>query len=80
MNILGSIFYGTTLGVFLAGFFLRRVGANAVFAAAVVSQAVVVALFFGSSIGFLWFNVIGCVLVMALASVLAAAGGGRRAA
>lgn len=80
VNILGSIFYGTTLGVFLAGFFLRRVGANAVFAAAVVSQAVVVALFFGSSIGFLWYNVIGCGLVMALASALAAAGFGRRTA
>ncbi|MEY3012396.1 MAG: hypothetical protein RIT45_1131 [Pseudomonadota bacterium] len=73
VNILGSIFYGTTLGVFLAGFFLRRVGANAVFFAAVVSQVVVVALFFGSSIGFLWFNVIGCVLVMALAVLFSVA-------
>ncbi len=70
VNILGSIFYGTVLGVFLVAFFLPRVRGHAVFAAAVVSQLLVIAMFFASSIGFLWYNVIGCLQVMVLASAL----------
>ncbi len=70
VNILGSIFYGVILGIFLVAFFLRRVRGTPVFVAAVLSEAVVVALFFGSDIGFLWFNVIGCGLVVGLASLL----------
>ena len=66
VNILGSIFYGTVLGLFLVAFFLKRVRGNAVFIAAVISQATVVVLFLASSIGFLWYNVIGCTLVVAL--------------
>jgi hypothetical protein len=52
--------------VFLVGFGLRRVGGHAVFVALVVAQAIVVAVFLGSSIGFLWYNVIGCAAVVAL--------------
>jgi SSS family transporter len=66
VNILGSIFYGTVLGLFLVAFFLKHVRGNAVFIAAVISQATVVVLFLASSIGFLWYNVIGCTLVVAL--------------
>jgi Na+/proline symporter len=70
VNILGSIFYGTVLGIFLAAFFVKHVRGHSVFLAALVSQAVVVVLFFQSDIGFLWYNVIGCGLVVALSSVL----------
>ena len=70
VNILGSIFYGTVLGVFLVAFFLPKVRGHAVFAAAVVSQLIVIAMFFASSVGFLWFNVIGCLQVMAMAWLL----------
>jgi SSS family transporter len=66
VNILGSIFYGTVLGLFLVAFFLRYVRGHAVFIAAVISQATVVVLFWLSDIGFLWFNVIGCALVVFL--------------
>jgi len=72
VNILGSIFYGTVLGIFLVAFFVKQVRGHAVFAAAVLSQAAVIALFFLSDIGYLWFNVIGCVLVLALSMVLQA--------
>lgn len=72
VNILGSIFYGTVLGIFLVAFFLKHVRGHAVFAAAVVSQALVVGLFFLSDIGYLWFNVIGCALVVVLGLVLQA--------
>ncbi len=66
VNILGSIFYGTVLGIFLVAFFLKHVRGHAVFVAALISQATVVALFMLSSIGYLWYNVIGCTLVVVL--------------
>ncbi len=64
VNILGSLFYGTVLGIFLTAFFLKYVRGKAVFIAAIVSEAVVLACFFGTSIGFLWFNLIGTAVVM----------------
>jgi Na+/proline symporter len=69
VNILGSLFYGTLLGMFLVGFFVKRVSATPVLIAALLAEAVVMGLFFGSSLGFLWYNVVGaaCVLVFALA-------------
>ncbi|MBM7114593.1 sodium:solute symporter [Archangium primigenium] len=66
VNILGSLFYGTVLGLFLVAFFLKHVQGHAVFLAAVVSQGLVLALFVFSGIGYLWFNVIGCALVIVL--------------
>ena len=71
-NILGSIFYGPMLGVFLVGFFFTRVKGTAAFAATLVAQAVVVATWLGSDIGFLWYNVIGCFVVVAVSLVLTA--------
>nr|WP_246357623.1 sodium:solute symporter [Pyxidicoccus fallax] len=70
VNILGSIFYGTVLGIFLVAFFLKHVRGHAVFGAAVLSQGTVIALFMLSDIGYLWFNVIGCALVVVLALAL----------
>ena len=70
VNILGSIFYGTVLGIFLTAFFLARVGGTAVLAAALVAQGSVVALFLLSDVGFLWFNLIGCAIVLVVASAL----------
>ncbi len=72
VNILGSIFYGTVLGIFLVAFFLKHVRGHAVFVAAVISQATVIALFMLSDIGYLWFNVIGCALVVVLGLALQA--------
>ena len=70
VNILGSIFYGTVLGIFLVAFFLKHVRGHAVFTAAVISQVTVIGLFMLSDIGYLWFNVIGCALVVALSLAL----------
>jgi Na+/proline symporter len=78
VNIIGSIFYGTILGIFLVAFYIRYVAANAVFVAAVIAQATVIYLFFASDIGFLWFNVIGCAIVVALSILFQAILGGRR--
>jgi solute:Na+ symporter, SSS family len=60
INILGSIFYGVLLGLFLVAFFLRRVGGSAVFFAAVTAQALVIVMYFSLNIGYLWYNLIGC--------------------
>ena len=70
VNILGSIFYGTILGLFLTAFFLRFVRGSAVFTAALISQTMVLILFKTTTIGYLWYNVIGCAAVLLLATVL----------
>jgi Na+/proline symporter len=69
VNILGSIFYGTVLGLFVVAFFLKRVTSTPVLLAALIAQAVVVTLYFASNLGFLWFNVVGCAIVVVLGSV-----------
>ncbi|HUK13255.1 MAG TPA: sodium:solute symporter [Thermoanaerobaculaceae bacterium] len=70
VNILGSLFYGTILGVFLTGFYVKRVGGTAVFAAAIAAEAAVLACFAFTRISFLWYNVLGCILVVAIAALL----------
>ncbi len=60
VNIIGSIFYGTILGIFLVAFYLKKIGGNAVFWAAVLSETIVIFTFLTTDIGFLWYNVIGC--------------------
>jgi solute:Na+ symporter, SSS family len=69
-NILGSVFYGSILGLFLVAFFMRKVRGTAVFFAAVIAQTLVLVLFFTSSIGYLWYNVIGCTAVLLFAWIL----------
>jgi hypothetical protein len=70
VNVLGSLFYGTILGIFLTAFLLRRVGGTAVFVAAIVAEITVLACFRFTGISFLWYNLIGCVLVMGGSLVL----------
>ena len=69
-NILGSVFYGSILGLFLVAFFIRRVNGSAVFVAALAAQALVFVLFFTTSIGYLWYNLIGCAAVLLFAPLL----------
>ncbi|MFZ9719207.1 MAG: sodium:solute symporter family transporter, partial [Chitinophagaceae bacterium] len=66
VNILGSWFYGTILGIFLVAFYVKRVKANAVFAAAIITEIGVIAIYFMNLISFLWLNVIGAVGVVFL--------------
>jgi solute:Na+ symporter, SSS family len=69
VNIVGSIFYPVMLGLFLVGFFLRRVNGTAAFWGALLAQVLVIALFFSLTISYLWYNLIGCASCM-LFSVL----------
>ncbi|HJV89466.1 MAG TPA: hypothetical protein VJ623_04100 [Holophagaceae bacterium] len=67
VNILGSLFYGTILGIFLTAFYVKRVKGGTVFWAALAAEAVVLAAFAFSKVSFLWYNVIGCLCVIGFA-------------
>lgn len=74
VNILGSLFYGTVLGVFVVAFYLKKIGSNATFWAAVLAEALVVLCWWIDLTAFLWLNLIGCVAVVGFAYALRAAG------
>jgi hypothetical protein len=67
VNILGSLFYGTILGIFLVAFYLRKIKGTAVFVAALIAEVFVVACWLADVMAFLWLNVLGCLLVILLA-------------
>jgi SSS family transporter len=71
VNILGSLFYGTILGIFLVAFFLKQVGGTAVFIAALISQAVILVIHFGGlEVAFLWYNLIAPAVVVGLSLLI----------
>lgn len=75
VNILGSLFYGVILGIFLVAFYIKQIKGTAVFIGALVAQVAVIALFALDrydiiGIGFLWFNVIGALLVVAVSGLI----------
>jgi SSS family solute:Na+ symporter len=67
VNILGSLFYGTILGIFVCAFYLPTVRSRHVIVAALLAELAVLMLFFTSDIGFLWFNALGCLIVVTFA-------------
>lgn len=75
VNILGSLFYGTILGIFLLAFYVKRAGGTAVFLGALVGEAAVVVCFVATDISFLWYNVVGCLGTIACALVFSLPGG-----
>lgn len=77
VNVLGSLFYGTILGIFLTGFYIKRVDGLSVFAAAIIAEIVVVCCYNFTDISFLWYNVVGCVLVTGLATLFSFLGNKR---
>jgi solute:Na+ symporter, SSS family len=70
VNIIGSIFYGNVLGIFLLAFFIKYVQSNAVFVAALITQLLVFLVYYLELMEFLWLNLFGCVLVIFLAILL----------
>jgi len=67
VNIVGSLFYGSLLGVFVLAFFFRRVNGTGAFVGMLAGEAAIFAAFIFTNISFLWFNVIGCVVVITTA-------------
>jgi solute:Na+ symporter, SSS family len=76
-NIVGSIFYGPMIGLFLIAFFLRWIGGTAVFWAVLGAQALVFVLYYKLTISYLWYNLIGCLACILLGAVLQLAVGGK---
>lgn len=70
VNILGSVFYGTILGIFLVGFYFKFIKGQALFWGAVISQTSIFYIYYLDVIGYLWLNVIGAGLTIIIASVL----------
>lgn len=70
VNILGSLVYGTILGIFLTAFYTKKIKGHSVFLAALVSELVVLYSYFFTDIPFLWYNVIGCVLVIVISFLI----------
>lgn len=70
VNVLGSLFYGTILGIFLVAFYLKKIGGKAVFWGAILTELIVIAIYAADVISFLWLNVIGCLLVLIIAGVI----------
>jgi Na+/proline symporter len=69
-NIIGSIFYGVVLGLFLVAFFAKWIGGTAVFWGAVAAQVLVFALYASLNISYLWYNLIGCGACVIFATML----------
>ncbi len=73
INIVGSVFYGVMLALFVVAFFLKRIGGTAIFWAALVAQTLVFVLYFSLTISYLWYNFIGCAACVLLSLALQAA-------
>ena len=70
VNIIGSLFYGTILGIFLVAFYIKHVKGNAVFIAAIITEIIVILIFWQDMVGYLWLNLIGAVGVILFSLIL----------
>jgi SSS family solute:Na+ symporter len=70
VNILGSLFYGTILGIFIVAFYFKKIAANETFIAAIITETIVILLWQFDVMAFLWLNVVGCLTLPAVAALL----------
>ncbi len=70
VNIIGSIFYGNVLGIFLIAFFFKFIKSNAVFFAAIITQIIIIYGWYNDWMPFLWLNLFGCIVVITISSLL----------
>ncbi|HPG38760.1 MAG TPA: sodium:solute symporter [bacterium] len=70
VNILGSLFYGAILGIFLIAFYFKRIGGVETFWAAIIAEILVIACFLFTDIPYLWYNVIGCLALLFIAHLV----------
>ncbi|QQS37742.1 MAG: sodium:solute symporter [Ignavibacteriales bacterium] len=70
VNILGSLFYGTILGIFLLAFYFKKVSGTSAFISAIIAEVAVICCYYFTDISFLWYNVIGCSLVLILSLMI----------
>ena len=70
VNIIGSIFYGNVLGIFLLAFFFKHIKGNAVFTGALITQVIIIAGWWYDWMPYLWLNLFGCVLVIVITNLI----------
>jgi len=70
VNIIGSIFYGTILGVFISAIFLKKIKSKAIFYSAIISEIIIIIIYFIDVVSFLWLNFIGAVLTILTAFLI----------
>jgi len=79
VNLLGSLFYGTILGVFVVAFYFKKIQSNAVFYAAIIAEIIVIVIHYLNTLsscpnwikmGYLWYNVVGCLLVVLVGAII----------
>lgn len=70
VNIIGSVFYGNILGIFLLAFFIKTVKGNSVFIAAIITQVIIIGVYLLDVLPYLWLNLLGCIIVMLIAVLL----------
>lgn len=70
VNIIGSVFYGTILGIFLVAIFIKKVKGKAIFWAALFSEAIIIVIFSKDIVGFLWLNLFGTILTISVGLIL----------
>jgi len=70
VNILGSLFYGVILGIFMVAFWFKSIKANALFYASVIAEVFVIVIYRADVISFLWLNAIGAILVIVIGLIL----------
>jgi len=78
VNIVGSVFYGVVLALFLVAFFVKQIGGTAIFWAALTAQTLVFVLYFSLNISYLWYNFIGCAACVVFGLILQAVLGSSR--
>lgn len=79
VNIVGSLFYGTILGIFLSAFYIKYLKSTAVFVGGLVGEAIILYLFYFTDVAFLLYNIIGCVAVIVVASLVQVVSGSQPA-
>jgi solute:Na+ symporter, SSS family len=70
VNILGSLFYGTILGIFITAFFLKYISGTAAFYSVILAEIIILIIYFFDGMAFLWLNALGCGLVMLISTLL----------
>ncbi|MBL29883.1 MAG: sodium:solute symporter [Flavobacteriaceae bacterium] len=70
VNIIGSIFYGTILGIFLVAIFIKKIKSNPVFFAAIISEIIVISFYYIDLFGYLWLNIVGAFLTVLFSMII----------
>jgi SSS family solute:Na+ symporter len=70
VNILGSLFYGTILGIFIVAFYFKKIGGSATFIAAIITEVIIFSFWMTDLMAFLWLNVAGCIILVLIASII----------